>query len=90
MISESVSHSTLVSAVSNWNIHSDGLDIRTANTPTLRRDSLMRPSISEKQELNEHQLGAPEKGLIFYPTPKGPDKLEIWNDLLVGLHKMTY
>ena len=36
VISESVSHSTLVSAVSNWNIQSDGLDIRTADTPTLK------------------------------------------------------
>ena len=33
VISESVSHSTVVSAISNWNIQSDGLDIRTADTP---------------------------------------------------------
>ena len=32
VISESASHSTLVSTVSNWNIQSDGLDIRTADT----------------------------------------------------------
>ena len=31
-------------------------------------------------ELNEHQLRALEKGLTFCPTPKGPDKSEIWND----------
>ena len=36
VISESVSHSTLVSAVSNWNIQSDGLDIRAADTPMPR------------------------------------------------------
>ena len=33
-----------------------------------------------KYELNEHQLRALEKGLTFCPTPKGPDKSEIWND----------
>ena len=31
-------------------------------------------------DLNEHQLTALEKGLTFCPTPKGPDKSEIWND----------
>ena len=31
-------------------------------------------------ELNEHQVSALEKGLTFCPTPKGPDKSEIWND----------
>ena len=36
VISESVSHSTLVSAVSNWNIQSDELDIRAADTPMPR------------------------------------------------------
>ena len=36
VISESVSHSSLVSAVSNWNIQSDGLDIRAADTPMPR------------------------------------------------------
>ena len=36
VISESVSHSTLVSAVSNWNIQSDRLDIRAADTPMPR------------------------------------------------------
>ena len=33
MISESASHSTLVSDVSNWNKQSDGSDIRTVDTP---------------------------------------------------------
>ena len=30
-------------------------------------------------DLNEHQVSALEKGLTFCPTPKGPDKSEIWN-----------
>ena len=33
VISESVSDSTLVSAISNWNIQGDRLDIRNADTP---------------------------------------------------------
>ena len=33
-----------------------------------------------KVELNEHQVTALEKGLTFCPTPRGPEKSEIWND----------
>ena len=33
-----------------------------------------------KTELNENQVSALEKGLTFCPTPKGPDKSQIWID----------
>ena len=35
---------------------------------------------SSNYELNEYQVSALEKGFTFCPTPKGPDKSEIWND----------
>ena len=33
-----------------------------------------------KIKLNENQVSALERGLTFCPTPKGPNKSEIWND----------
>ena len=66
VISESVSHSTLVSAASNWNIQSDGLDIRAADTP------MPRERISEEtmQLLSEARARLTENPISAQPKSK--------------------
>ena len=65
MISESASHSTLVSAVSNWNIQSDGLDIRTADTPIPKErlsDETIHLLMEARSKLTENPTPAKPKG----------------------------
>ena len=66
VISESVSQSTLVSAVSNWNIQSDGLDIRAADTP------MPRERISEE---TMQLLSEARAKLTDNPAPAQPNPL---------------
>ena len=71
VISESVSHCTLVSAVSNWNIQSDGLDIRAADTP------MPRERISEEtmQLLSEARAKLTDNPAPAQPKSKKRKKL---------------
>ena len=65
VISESASHSTLVSAVSNWNIQSDGLDIRTADTPIPKErmsDETIHLLREARSKLTEDSAPAQPKG----------------------------
>ena len=65
VISESASHSTLVSAVSNWNIQSDALDIRAADTPIPREhlsEETMKLLDEASAKLEANPVQAPPKG----------------------------
>ena len=78
VISESVSHSRLVSAVSNWNIQSHGLDIRAADTPMPRErisEETMQLLTEARARLTENLIPAqPKSKKRKKPLPSNHEK----------------